>query len=92
MLICGCFFFREKLIYLKFGMEEGDGFYIIVFVVVIFFGLWIIKRFYIDEVVGNFYEKYVFFIGCDLGFGREIVLWFDSLGFNVFVICLISEG
>lgn len=73
-------------------MEEGDGFYTIAFVVVTLLGLWIIKRLYIDEVVGNFHEKYVLLTGCDSGFGRETALRLDSLGFNVFATCLTSEG
>lgn len=86
------FFFREKSIHLKSGMEEGDGFYTIALVVVTLLGLWIIKRLYIDEVVGNFHEKYVLLTGCDSGFGRETALRLDSLGFNVFATCLTSEG
>ena len=73
-------------------MEKGDSFYVLALVVVILLGLWIIKRLYIDEFVGNFHEKYVLLTGCDSGFGRETALRLDSLGFNVFATCLTSEG
>lgn len=86
------FFFREKSIHLKAGMEKEDSFYALALVVVILLGLWIIKRLYIDEFVENFSEKYVLLTGCDSGFGRETALRLDSLGFNVFATCLTSEG
>lgn len=86
------FFFREKSIHLKSGMEEGDCCYTSALVVVTLLGLWIIKRLYIDELVENFHEKYVLLTGCDSGFGRETALRLDSLGFNVFATCLTSEG
>lgn len=73
-------------------MERVDSFYVVVLFVVVMCVLWIIKKFYKDIFLIDFCEKYVLVIGCDLGFGREIVLWFDSLGFNVFVMCLMSEG
>lgn len=86
------FFFRERSIDLKAGMEKVDSFYVLALVVVILLGLWIIKRLYIDEFVGNFHEKYVLLTGCDSGFGRETALRLDGLGFNVFATCLTSEG
>jgi len=73
-------------------MEKVDSFYVLALVVVILLGLWIIKRLYIDEFVGNFHEKYVLLTGCDSGFGRETALRLDGLGFNVFATCLTSEG
>ena len=84
-------FFREKSIHLKSGME-GDGFFTFALLVVTLLGLWIIKRLFIDDVVGNFHEKYVLLTGCDSGFGRETALRLDSLGFNVFATCLTGEG
>lgn len=85
-------FFREESIHLKAGMEKEDSFYAVALFIVVLLGLWIIKRLYVGEFVGQFHEKYVLLTGCDSGFGRETALRLDSLGFNVFATCLTSEG
>ena len=36
--------------------------------------------------------KYVLITGCDSGFGREIAIRLDRLGFSVFAACLSREG
>lgn len=36
--------------------------------------------------------KYVLITGCDSGFGREISLRLDKLGFHVFATCLGKDG
>ena len=86
------FFFREKSVYLKAGMEKEVDLYTPALLILTLLGLWIIKRLYMDEFVGNFREKYVLLTGCDSGFGRETALRLDSLGFNVFATCLTSKG
>ncbi|CAG5124166.1 unnamed protein product [Candidula unifasciata] len=42
--------------------------------------------------IGNHSNKYVFVTGCDSGFGRELVLRLDKLGFPVFAACYTDEG
>lgn len=83
---------REKPIQLQAAMEKEETFYAVALLVAVLLGLWIFKRLYIDEFVGNFHKKYVVVTGCDSGFGRETALRLDSLGINVFATCLTSEG
>ncbi|RUS79058.1 hypothetical protein EGW08_013184 [Elysia chlorotica] len=42
--------------------------------------------------VGNHSNKHVFITGCDTGFGRDLALRLDTLGFPVFAGCLTSSG
>ncbi|RUS70821.1 hypothetical protein EGW08_021413 [Elysia chlorotica] len=42
--------------------------------------------------VGNHSNKHVFITSCDTGFGRDLALRLDTLGFPVFAGCLTSSG
>ncbi|KAH9509803.1 Retinol dehydrogenase 16 [Bulinus truncatus] len=42
--------------------------------------------------VGSYRNKHIFVTGCDSGFGRELVLKLDSMGFPVFAGCLTESG
>lgn len=73
--------------------KEEASFYAAPLLVSLLLGLWfIIKRYYVDRFLRNFQDKYVLLTGCDSGFGREIALRLDSLGFHVFATCLTSDG
>uniref|UniRef100_A0A0B7BNQ6 Uncharacterized protein n=1 Tax=Arion vulgaris TaxID=1028688 RepID=A0A0B7BNQ6_9EUPU len=49
---------------------------------------WIIRLF----KVGNYSNKYVLITGCDSGFGRQLAIRLDKLGFPVFASCLTEAG
>ncbi|KAK6970170.1 retinol dehydrogenase 2-like isoform X1 [Biomphalaria glabrata] len=42
--------------------------------------------------VDGYRNKYVFVTGCDSGFGRDLVIQLDKLGFPVFAGCLTKTG
>ncbi|CAG5124165.1 unnamed protein product [Candidula unifasciata] len=42
--------------------------------------------------VSNFANKFVLITGCDSGFGRELAIRLDKMGFPVFAACLGQEG
>ncbi|KAK3741605.1 hypothetical protein RRG08_050169 [Elysia crispata] len=42
--------------------------------------------------VGNHSNKHVFITGCDSGFGRDLAIRLDTLGFPVFAGCLTNSG
>lgn len=60
----------------------------IVFVLI----LYIICFFFGDVWVLNLEKKVVFIIGCDSGFGYELVKKLDVERLWVFVVCFIFEG
>ncbi|CAG5135600.1 unnamed protein product [Candidula unifasciata] len=49
-------------------------------------------RFLHSLKIDGYTEKYIFITGCDTGFGRELAIHLDSLGFNVFAGCLTKDG
>ncbi|XP_059166193.1 17-beta-hydroxysteroid dehydrogenase type 6-like [Physella acuta] len=61
----------------------------IAFVVISYYFLdWVLRLF----KVGQFSEKYVFITGCDSGFGKDLAIRLDKLGFHVFAGCLTDDG
>ena len=42
--------------------------------------------------ITHFKDKHVVITGCDSGFGKELALRLDSMGFRVFAGCLTQEG
>ena len=59
-------------------------------------GLYVLKRlfnaFYDKRVIDEMANKFVLVTGCGSGFGKEIVLRLEKLGFNVFATCRTIEG
>ncbi|EDO49744.1 predicted protein [Nematostella vectensis] len=42
--------------------------------------------------VGDYHTKYVLITGCDSGFGRDLAIRLDGMGFHVFGACLTQQG
>ena len=67
-------------------------FQILLHVIVLSVSLWILKQLLPRKKIGDYHKKYVLITGCDSGFGREIAIRLDEMGFYVFATCLTKAG
>lgn len=57
-------------------------------VVVYYVVVWLLRK----RTIGQIADRYVFITGCDSGFGRQLALRLDRLGFRVLAACLTEKG
>ncbi|EDO35112.1 predicted protein [Nematostella vectensis] len=62
-------------------------------VIAVLFVSWLSLKFLLPtRRVGDYHNKYVLVTGCDSGFGRDLVIRLDGMGFHVFGACLTQPG